>query len=816
MNRLLALACGPCKMPSICEPPAQESYYPLMWAAQNLIPSIQVRESTEAPILAPLHEQKARSLFANILGKPINPDSHNYLSTITSRLNNILIERKDGDITRNLQKFFGSSSLTVTLQLLHYSIYLSSNNLLSEKQTDILLKLVIQSDQFVAVEHLIKLKIATTEIFASNILLRAIRIRHCSTVRALIALGIDVNIPGGCYPKDLALMTAVNNLLQETLRTSEQESLSVITLLLEAGADIKAKSRSTNTSPLQKAILAKHVKLTQLFLDYETMDGLSNEPGFIDTELRKAARNSDSSLMRRLLEIKARLSELTQPSMITLLQDAVRWRYFDTVQDLLDVGADVDAPAGIVYEAARKSVAPNNLRHLQSAIQIATDQGMVAMVITLLEGGANVDGYFLTQEEYLVYDSIHYRLLEANCDYLGEDDYNDIDSMDFGIDIDSKHCNDDCIYRPHFYWTPLQSAVEQGKFSLVWILLAAGADVEGRGLGLTPLQIAAMKNETRLVKLLLKHGAAVNAPARGFYGRTALQAAIEKGNTDIVEILMGAGSDLNAAASPKSGYTALQAAALNNNIELVRRLISLRADINAAASPNNGLTCLQAAAKGGFSELVQLLLNSGAEVNAAAAAKDGRTALQAAARAGHLLVVKMLLAAGADVHSPITDGGFSAVSSAILGDNLEILQLFLKRENPNSQADPVPPLLRASVWGQTEMVKCLIKERVNVNILRTDKSSLGYGYPCTALEAALHNGHNDIFDMLLDASARCNDQVLGLRAALGAASTWWGYRFNRIHMDIVQKLLSAGANVNRAFSNNGMPLHNAAYIGRAT
>lgn len=209
-----------------------------------------------------------------------------------------------------------------------------------------------------------------------------------------------------------------------------------------------------------------------------------------------------------------------------------------------------------------------------------------------------------------------------------------------------------------------------------------------------------------------------------------------------------------------------------------------------------------------------MLLNSGAEVNAAAAAKDGRTALQAAARAGHLLVVKMLLAAGADVHSPITDGGFSAVSSAILGDNLEILQLFLKRENPNSQADPVPPLLRASVWGQTEMVKCLIKERVNVNILRTDKSSLGYGYPCTALEAALHNGHNDIFDMLLDASARCNDQVLGLRAALGAASTWWGYRFNRIHMDIVQKLLSAGASVNRAFSNNGMSLHNAAYIGR--
>lgn len=781
--------------------------------AQNFISSIQVQEWTKVLISDPPHEQKARYLFANILGKPIDPNSHDYILTVTSHLDNILIKQQDGDITRGLQKFFGSSSLEVTLQLLRYSIYLSSNNLLSEEKTDMLLNWVIQSGQFVAIEHIIRLKTATTEIFASNILLSAIRIGCSSTVQALIALGTDVNIPGGCYPKELALMTAARNLLDGSYRRSEQQDFSILTLLLEAGADIRAKSGRTNASPLQKAILKSDVELAQLFLNYGTMDDPANEPDVLDTALRKAERDGDFSLMRKLLDAKARLNALTRPSMITLLQDAVRWHDINTVQALLDVGADVDAPAGIDYEAARKAVVmPNNLRHLQSPMQIAADKGMIMKVRALLKAGANVDGCFLTQEEYSVYESIHYRVFEEENDYLrASHDYDDLNCVDFGLDNDSEYCNEDCDYRPHFYRTPLQSAVERMDFGLIWTLLEAGADVEGRGLGLTPLQLAAMNNESWLVEFLLKHGAAVNAPASGFHGRTALQAAIESNNTYIVEILMDAGSDLNAAASPKSGFTALQAAVKSSNIKLVRKLISLGADVNAAASPIGGRTCLQAAAENGVSELVQLLLNSGAEVNAAGAAEYGRTALQAAASNGHLSIVTMLLAAGADVQAPSTKGGFSAVSAAIVGDNIEILQLFLTRASPNGQADLIPPLLRASIRGQTEIVKCLIKAGVNVHTLRTDKPSLGYGYPCTALEAAFYMNYKDIVNILLDASARSNDQVPELRAALGAASIQWSYKIEPIHIDIAQKLLSAGANVNRAFSDKGMPLHNAAY-----
>lgn len=643
-----------------------------------------------------------------------------------------------------------------------------------------LLKWVVRNGQFAAIEHLIKLKTATTEVFASNILLSAVRIGHNSAVEALIALGIDVNIPGGCYPKDLALSVAIRVSTKEAFSRKEQEKFPLVRLLLEAGADINARSGPNNTSPLQEVISKRHLQLVQILLKYWTMDGLANEPNSVDTALRKAVRDGDSNFVEKLVNAKAHLNALTKRSMITPLQDAAMWHDTDTVQALLDIGADVDAPAGITYEAARKAaVKSGDLRHLQSAIQIAAYMGEIEMVQVLLEAGANVDGYLLTQEEYSAYEYDADRILEKNYNWF-EACMENRDNFYFDRYYDIREeCDQDCIHRPHFYWTPLQSAVERKDFVLVWVLLASGADIEGRGLGITPLQLAALKNESKLVRLLLKHGAAVNAPACGFSGRTALQAA-----------------------------------AKNGNIELMAEFICLGADINAAASPINGRTCLQAAAEEGHTKLVQFLLDSGAEVNAAAAAKYGLTAIQAAATAGHLSVVKMLLTAGADIHLPSTERGYSAVSAAVRGENLGIVQLFLKTESPNGQGDLLPPILRASIEGETEIVQCLIEAGANINALRTDKPSLGYGYSCIALEAALRGGHQDIIDLLFDAGAGCTDQVPGLRAALGAASTIWRYSFEPIHMDIARKLLNAGADVNRAFSNIGMPLHNAVYIGR--
>jgi hypothetical protein len=194
--------------------------------------------------------------------------------------------------------------------------------LLSDRNTYKLLRWVVRSGHFAAIENLIKLKTATTEIFASNILLSSIRIGYKPTVEALIALGIDVNIPGGSYPKETALSVAVrNSIVQKFL--GRQEDIPLVMLLVDAGADINAKSGWNNVSPLQEAISKKHVQLVQILLNSgPILDAPANELDFPGTVFLKAARDGDFKLLERLLD-------MLQPSMITFLQT---WQECGTIQ----------------------------------------------------------------------------------------------------------------------------------------------------------------------------------------------------------------------------------------------------------------------------------------------------------------------------------------------------------------------------------------------------------------------------------------------------------------------------------------------------
>ncbi|KAE8442754.1 hypothetical protein EG329_002894 [Mollisiaceae sp. DMI_Dod_QoI] len=718
-------------------------------------PSTQIQEDPLNLVSPSWHDGEARSIFANILGQEIESHRSDYLSTITSHLDNIFIERHDGDISRNVQRFLGSTDFEIALQLLHYSVYFSSNHLLNDRQIDQLLRWVIRNDRFAAVEYIINLKTATSLIFASNILQSAIRIESYASVQALIALGIDINLPGGAYRKKTALSCAIDLRLQRHGDTEGR--LSLVRLLLEAGAEISQRS---STSALQEAVKMKDVELIQLIFNFGVVrTALRNEFELPYANLFQAAKNRDSALMKGLLDTldtESPLDPLTQPYMITLLQDAARWN-------------------------------------------------------VLLDAGAKVDGYLLTEEEALAHEIIaatdikvdNWSMDSESFRSKSEDGYRDDD-----IDADYAY-----IDNSHSTWTPLQSAVWRKDGAMALILLGASANVEGLGRGPTPLQLAVMNNDIKLVKLLPKKGASVNSPSYGFKGRTALQEAVKARHLGMMEILMGAGADINAAAGQNYGRTALQMAAQVESFTLATKLISHGADVNAAASPIRGRTCLQAAAEKGHIELVKLLLDSGAEVNAAAADRFGLTALQAAAKGGHLAVVEILLTAGAIVQAPGAKGGCSAVSAAVEATSLEMVQLFLITGSPDGHADEVPPLLRASIKGATEIVRCLIHAGANINAPRTDGQYDRFQhYPRTALEVSLYYGHEDIFKILFDAGANANGQALNMGAALGAAllTPFWE---TKVKMEIIHKLLDAGADVNTPFLERYMPLPCAVMTG---
>jgi ankyrin repeat protein len=96
-------------------------------------------------------------------------------------------------------------------------------------------------------------------------------------------------------------------------------------------------------------------------------------------------------------------------------------------------------------------------------------------------------------------------------------------------------------------------SVIRGDTNLASFLLERGADVETRfegrdtGKGSTPLMWAAWWGFPEMVKLLLRHGASIEA--RNDEGLTALMyaaAAKDRGNTEVLEILLAAGADAKA------------------------------------------------------------------------------------------------------------------------------------------------------------------------------------------------------------------------------------------------------------------------------
>lgn len=72
------------------------------------------------------------------------------------------------------------------LLILRYSIYLSSNNLLSYDRTDKLLRWITSYEHFNVLEYLIKMRTPTTEIFGSNLLVSAARLEDTKTALQLI------------------------------------------------------------------------------------------------------------------------------------------------------------------------------------------------------------------------------------------------------------------------------------------------------------------------------------------------------------------------------------------------------------------------------------------------------------------------------------------------------------------------------------------------------------------------------------------------------------------------------------------------------
>jgi ankyrin repeat protein len=178
--------------------------------------------------------------------------------------------------------------------------------------------------------------------------------------------------------------------------------------------------------------------------------------------------------------------------------------------------------------------------------------------------------------------------------------------------------------------TALHWAAHNGDVELVQRLIRAGANVKAANdFGATPMSEAAVLADPALLGALLEAGASAESPNAD--GQTALMVVARTSRVDAARLLLKHGANVNAVEKWR-GQTALMWAAAQSQPAMVRELIAAGADVNARAILNNwgrqvtaepraiyrpagGLTPLLYAAREGCVECVAALVDGGAEIN---------------------------------------------------------------------------------------------------------------------------------------------------------------------------------------------------------
>ena len=197
-----------------------------------------------------------------------------------------------------------------------------------------------------------------------------------------------------------------------------------------------------------------------------------------------------------------------------------------------------------------------------------------------------------------------------------------------GAEVNQTKSDDDAT-------TSLHAAAAKGNVEMVRLLLKHGADVEAKdGDAQTALHIAASKGHAAVVARLIKAGCVVDEKAN--HGATALHLAARKGHDDVVDALLESGLDIQVIDG--KGATPLHAACSGGDEDVVALLLSRGADV--AAVDGKGKTPRQIATKKGHDGCAKLIKRAIKEVDAnAAAAKQmveeraQRAALKEAAEA---------------------------------------------------------------------------------------------------------------------------------------------------------------------------------------
>lgn len=418
-------------------------------------------------------------------------------------------------------------------------------------------------------------------------LVGAMQERDLAAVRAALSEGVDVNA------QDAATATALH-------WAAHWDELDAVTLLLEAGADPNLANRF-GVTPLHEAALVGNAEMLELML---AAGGDPNAVfGEGESVLMTAARAGDTASVQALLDAGGDPNATEHWHGQTALMWAAIEDHADVAALLLANGAEIDRASmahdwpsvGFGAGAAPKTLDIGGL----TALQFAARDGALGVAEKLLEAGADADAaepmYELTALQLAIVNG-HYtlakRMIERGVDVDDGSLYLAIDTRNLGY----------YPQRPN----PPEKDGEVTQLDVIEALLAAGADPDlpyTKGIpertvqaeievpeGATPLDRAAAANDFEVIEALVAHGADPSvATADGTtplmlltgYSRAAFggppKVAGDPKRLAVVRLLLEHGAAVDAAQS-ESGNTALHYAAMRNAADLVALLREFGAD----------------------------------------------------------------------------------------------------------------------------------------------------------------------------------------------------------------------------------------------
>lgn len=416
-------------------------------------------------------------------------------------------------------------------------------------------------------------------------------------------------------------VTAADSLLADA---AEKSDWAKVRTLLKVKADVNAVQKDGMTA-LHWTVHHDDLEITKLLLAAGAKATVENRFGV--TPLSLACTNGNAEVIRALLAAGADANTVLRGGE-TVLMTAARSGRVEPVKVLLDAGANVDAKD----------------RKDQTALMWAAADGHAAVVELLIKAGADVNARLKSGFTPMLF-AVREGRIEVVPVFLKA-------GVSVNEAIATKR-NAGGFAAPDGL-SALNLAIENGHFELAEMLLKAGANPNDQRAGFPPLhRLTWVRKPNRgddpdglppptgsgklsslqLVKLLVAHGADVNARIeKGSSGRgkltttgaTAFLLASKTADLPYLKLLVELGADSKLA--NKDGCTPLMAAAgigtlapteeagtETEALAVVEYLLSLGADVNVV--DKNGETAMHGAAYKSLPKMVQFLTDKGAKID---------------------------------------------------------------------------------------------------------------------------------------------------------------------------------------------------------